>query len=148
MGDFQGLQRVLFDQKDCHTAGVDLLNDAKKLGDKLIVIVNNDEQVKIKGSTPFMPESERMEIIKALNCVDEVFLSVDKDITIAKSLEHMAQKYPGELYFAKGGDRNINNIPQEEKEICQKFGIKVIGSVGGQKVQSSSWLIKNVINKI
>ncbi len=44
--------------------------------------------------------------------------------------------------FAKGGDRTIDNIP--EKEICEKFGIKMVFGVGGEKVQSSSWLIANV----
>ena len=63
-----------------HIGHINLIREAKKLGEFLVVIVNNDEQVKIKGSDPFMPESERMEIIKALKHVDEVFLSIDKYI--------------------------------------------------------------------
>ncbi len=126
-----------------HIGHINLFREAKKLGDYLVVIVNNDEQVKIKGSMPFMSEAERLEIIKAQKYVDEVFLSIDKDITISKSLELIAKKYGGELYFAKGGDRNAGNIPESEKYVCEKFNITIVNGVGGDKVQSSSWLIRN-----
>ena len=134
-----------------HIGHINLIREARKLGDFLVVIVNNDEQVKMKGSCPFMPENERAEIIKALKYVDEVFLSVDsfsdgKEVPIPKSLEEVAKKYPGKLYFAKGGDRDINHIPWQEKEVCDKFGIEVVTNVGGGKVQSSSWLIKKAVS--
>src|SRR5438128_600676 len=89
-----------------HVGHINLMREAKKLGDYLVVIVNNDLQVKIKGSVPFMDEKERMEIIKALKYADEVMLSIDNDKTVAKSLEHVARNYQGYLCFAKGGDRN------------------------------------------
>ena len=128
-----------------HIGHINLIKDAKKLGDFLVVIVNNDEQVRIKGSVPFMPEQERIEIIKALRYADEVLLSIDRDATQTESLKFVALKYPGDLYFAKGGDRNANNIPEGEREVCKKFNIKIINGVGGDKVQSSSVLIKNSI---
>lgn len=127
-----------------HIGHINLIREAKKIGDFLVVVVNNDEQVKIKGSIPFMPEQERIEIIKALRYADEVVLAADKDRSVAESLKMIAQRYPGQLlYFAKGGDRNAGNIPESEVKICEQFGIKVINGVGGDKVQSSSWLIKN-----
>lgn len=129
-----------------HIGHLNLIREAKKLGDFLVVIVNNDEQVMLKGSKPFMKEQERIEIIKHLKHVDTVFLSIDRDITVAKSLKSLAQQHKGnELFFAKGGDRNINNIPEKEKNICEKFNIKVVNNIGGGKVQSSSWLLGNVI---
>ena len=92
-----------------------------------------------------MPESERMEIIKALKHVDEVFLSIDKDKTVIKSLERIFQKYKGiELIFAKGGDSTSENVP--ELDICNKFGAQVVLDVGGGKIQSSSWLINKTKN--
>lgn len=127
-----------------HIGHINLIKEAKKLGDFLIVIVNNDEQVKIKGSVPFMEEQERIEIIKELKHADDVFLSIDKDGSVAKSLEFIAKKYKGELYFAKGGDRNLSNIPEAEKLVCQNFNIKVINGVGGSKVQSSSVLLGKI----
>lgn len=129
-----------------HIGHINLIREAKKLGDYLIVIVNNDKQVKIKGSVPFMLEQERVEIIKALRYADEVILSIDtEDGFQSKSIELIAKQYPeSEIIFAKGGDRNFDNLPQCEKDVCQKFGIKVVNGVGGEKVQSSSTLIKNV----
>lgn len=125
-----------------HIGHINLIRKAKELGDFLVVIVNNDEQVKIKGSFPFMPEQERIEIVKALRYADDVVLAIDSDGYVAKSIESISQKYPGELFFAKGGDRNFDNLPECEKEVCKKYNIKVINGVGGDKVQSSSWLIK------
>jgi len=129
-----------------HIGHINLMRAAKRLGDFLIVIVNNDNQVKLKGSVPFMPEKERLEIVKEIRCVDEVFLSIDRypgdKVPISESLEAVVLKYPdSEFVFAKGGDRNLDNIPEREKEVCKKFNIKVVGNVGGGKVQSSSWLI-------
>ena len=135
-----------------HIGHMNLMEEAKKLGDFLVVIVNNDEQVKLKGSIPFMPEEERMRIIKALKYVDEVVLSVDsyvdgKEVPIPKSLKMVAQTYPGELIFAKGGDRHIGNIPDAERKVCEDFNIKVVSNVGGGKVQSSSWLISSALKE-
>lgn len=127
-----------------HSGHLNLFKEAKTLGDFLVVIVNNDEQVKVKGSAPFMSEIERVAIIQDLKHVDAVFLSIDKSASIAESLRAVAQKYPGELFFAKGGDRNSGNIPEEEIKACQEFNIKVVNGVGGGKVQSSSWLINNI----
>jgi len=118
-----------------HIGHLRCIQDAKKLGTKLIVIVNSDEQVNVKGSAAFMPEKERMEIVKALKPVDEVVLSVDKDLTVCKSLELVKPDI-----FAKGGDRTLGNIP--EVPVCEKLGIKMVFGVGGGKIQSSSWLIK------
>lgn len=134
-----------------HVGHINLMKEARALGDFLVVIVNNDEQVKLKGSVPFMSEKERMEIIGAIRYVDEVFLSVDnykdgKEVPISGSLEAVAKSHEGELIFAKGGDRDINHIPLQEKEVCEKFNIKVATNIGGGKIQSSSWLLKGVKN--
>lgn len=134
-----------------HVGHINLINEAKKLGDFLVVVVNNDNQVKMKGSVLFMKERERVEIIKNLKFVDEVFLSIDNraddKVPIPKSLEAVVCKYPNcEFIFAKGGDRNLNNIPESEKEVCEKFNIEVVSNVGGGKIQSSSWLISNAAN--
>ena len=126
-----------------HIGHINLIRKAKQLGDFLVVIVNNDEQVKLKGSVPFMAEQERIEIIKALKYANDVVLSIDKDGSVIESLKMVAKLYPGELFFAKGGDRNVNNIP--EKKVCEEFNIEVINGVGGNKVQSSSLLLNNII---
>jgi len=128
-----------------HIGHINLIKKAKEIGDFLVVIVNSDEQVKLKGSIPFMSEQERVEIIKALRYADDVILSIDKDKTVAESLIAIAKKYSdAELFFAKGGDRHSGNIPENEIKACQDFKITVVDEVGGGKIQSSSWLLKNI----
>lgn len=118
-----------------HVGHIKLLEEAARLGDHLTVIVNNDEQVKLKGSTTFMSEIERCQIIQALACVDEVILSIDNDRTVCETLKLISPNI-----FAKGGDSTIDNIPQSELRVCYDNGIDVVFDVGGSKVQSSSWL--------
>ena len=130
-----------------HVGHINLIREAKSLGDFLVVVVNNDKQVKIKGSVPFMPEQERIEIVKALKYANSVMLSIDIDGTVAESLKAITQKYAGEFIFAKGGDRNVNNIPENEKQVCKDFNITIVNNIGGGKVQSSSWLLKKSTNQ-
>lgn len=123
-----------------HVGHLEMIEKAKKLGDYLIVIINNDYQVKLKGSVSFMPEKDRVRIIKALREVDEVFLSVDKDKTVCKSLSKIKPDI-----FANGGDRkNLNDVP--EYKICQKLKIKMIDGLG-KKIRSSSILIADAAEK-
>ena len=69
-----------------HVAHLEYLKMSKKLGDKLVVIVNNNYQCILKKGKPFMDEKDRLEIVKSLEMVDEVFLSIDKDKTVCASL--------------------------------------------------------------
>ena len=126
-----------------HIGHMNLFREAKKLGDFLVVIVNNDEQVKIKGSRQFMSEKERIDIVKEVKYVDAVFLSIDNDRSIAQSLRIVANQHKGELLFAKGGDRNVDNIPESEKKVWQELNITIVSGVGGAKVQSSSRLLNS-----
>jgi D-beta-D-heptose 7-phosphate kinase/D-beta-D-heptose 1-phosphate adenosyltransferase len=106
--------------------------------------VNNDEQVKIKKGYEFVPLIDRIEVVKALRCVDEVFTSVDKDISVAKSLEAVAKKFKGyRMVFAKGGDRTAGTLPPAETEVCEKYGVEVMYGVGGNPT-SSTELIKKI----
>ena len=116
-----------------HKGHVEYLEKAKTLGDKLVVIVNSDHQRALKGSKEFMDQEERMTIVKALRCVDEVFLSIDEDGTVCKSLVAVKPHI-----FAKGGDRFSTEIP--EAEVCNYLGITMVDGLG-QKIQSSSWLL-------
>lgn len=116
-----------------HIGHLALFKEAIKYGDYLIVIVNNDEQVKLKGSDIFMDEKERIEIIKSIKYVHKVILSIDKDRTIKETLKKI-----NPAVFLKGGDSTAENTP--ELEICKNLGIKVVFGVGGEKIQSSSWL--------
>jgi cytidyltransferase-like protein len=106
-----------------HVGHLEYLKMAKNLGDKLIVIVNSDYQAGLKKGTSFMPEDDRLEIVKSLRCVDEVFLSIDKDKSVCKSLEYLKPDI-----FANGGDRSLNEIP--ETAVMKKYNIEMIDGLG------------------
>ncbi len=113
-----------------HVGHLEYLKMAKELGDYLVVIINNNHQCKLKKGKPFMDENDRLEIVKALRFVDEVFLSVDKDRTVCKSLEAVKPDI-----FANGGDRATSEVP--ETPICKKYNIKMVDGLG-HKIRSSS----------
>ena len=113
-----------------HKGHIEYLKLAKKLGDRLIVILNNDLQCKLKKGKSFMKEDERKIILESLSFVDDVYLSIDKDESVCKSLTFLVPDI-----FAKGGDRFSNEIP--EKKICDELNIKIVDNLG-KKIQSSS----------
>lgn len=117
-----------------HVGHIEYLEKARDLGDKLIVIINNDAQVKLKKGEPFMPQEERAKIVAAVRYVDEIFMSIDTDESVCKSLEAIKPNI-----FAKGGDRFSQEIP--ESMVCNKYNIEIRDGLG-DKIQSSSWLIK------
>ncbi len=113
-----------------HVGHLEMFKLAKQLGDKLVVIINNDRQVVLKKGKVFMPFNERAEIIKSIRYVDEIFESIDEDRTVCKSLATLKPDI-----FAKGGDRNFGEVP--ETPICKELGIKMVDGLG-DKIQSSS----------
>jgi len=130
-----------------HTGHIDYIKEAALLGDKLIVIVNNDKQVELKGSTPFMKEIDRMRIVNAIKGVDKVTLSIDTDSTVVETLkavyeEQSVDYFFDSMVFANGGDRTSDNSP--EQEYCSWRKISTAYNVGGGKTQSSSNLLREV----
>ena len=124
-----------------HKGHLELFEKAKTMGDALWVIVNSDLQRKLKGSKEFMDQNERLIIVNAIGIVDKVLISIDIDKTQCATLTNLAEKYGGdyELYFANGGDQNNDSIP--ENSVCREKGIGLIHGLG-DKIQSSSWLLK------
>ena len=124
-----------------HKGHIELFHSAKSKGDELFVIVNNDYQRKLKGSKEFMLEKERVLIIKELLITDEVILSIDKDKTVCKTLNKLHKNFSSkyDLYFANGGDQKNELSP--ERPVCEELGIELIDDLG-EKIQSSSWLLK------
>jgi len=123
-----------------HVGHLEYFKNSKKLGDKLLVIVNNDEQATLKKGKPFMPVDERIILINELECVDIVVKSIDTDRTVCQTL---ATIEPKPTYFCNGGDQFNDIIP--EAEICDQRGIILVDGLG-EKIQSSSWLIKKSNN--
>ncbi len=123
-----------------HIGHVRMFATAKALGDRLVVIINNDNWLRKKKGFVFMPQDERKELIEALRMVDEVVITKHiantDDMSVCDALREVKPDI-----FANGGDRTRENIP--EVPVCQEIGCEMIFSVGqGGKVQSSSWLLE------
>jgi len=130
-----------------HVGHVRLMQEAKKLGDILVVIVNNDNWLRKKKGYVFMAENERAEIIEALACVDRVILTKHStkptDMSVVKELRALRPDI-----FANGGDRTPATSVSKENILCRKIGCKAVVNIGhGGKVQSSSWLVDRAKKK-
>ena len=128
-----------------HTGHLDYIKAASELGDKLVVIVNNDKQVELKGSKPFMKEFDRMRIVSEIKGVDKAILTIDKSGSVIETLKAIYNEYAVDYFFdsmtfCNGGDRTKGNSPEEQ--YCEWRGIKTVYNVGGGKTQSSSSLLK------
>lgn len=122
-----------------HVGHLRLFDEAKKLGDELVVILNNDNWLKQKKEFVFMTDYERKEIIEGFRSVDRVLLTKHlpqpKDMSVCRELRAVKPDI-----FANGGDRTRKNIP--EVSVCKTLGCRMKFNVGrGGKVQSSSWLL-------
>lgn len=131
-----------------HIGHVRMFEEAKKLGDELVVYINNDNWLRAKKGFVFMPEHERKEIIEAFETVDLVIISDHEENTTDMSVCMGLIKIKPHI-FANGGDRDEkdandpNSSLYKEREIHKKLGIQMIYNVGhGGKVQSSSELVK------
>jgi D-beta-D-heptose 7-phosphate kinase/D-beta-D-heptose 1-phosphate adenosyltransferase len=126
-----------------HIGHIRLFEAARKLGDELVVILNNDNWLKQKKGYVFMPEKERKEVIEALRAVDRVVLTSHiknaKDMSVSKELRKVRSDI-----FANGGDRKKHNVP--EVAVCREIRCAMVFNMGkGGKIQSSSWLLRKYL---
>ena len=126
-----------------HKGHLEYFNNAKAMADKLFVIVNNDYQMELKGSTEFQDENERMIIVSNIKAVDKAVLSIDTNRTVCATIKMIAEQFGSEfdLGFANGGDQNNDTIP--ERAVCEEMNVALIDGLG-DKIQSSSWLLKKL----
>lgn len=123
----------------CHVGHLRLFQASRKLGETLVVVVNGDDFLKRKKGRVVMPLAERMEIVAGFACVDHV-VAWNGD----------TQFVDGAIYalkpdiLTKGGDRTAATMAQCELDACQDVGCEVVYGVGGEKVQSSSWLTEKL----
>lgn len=120
-----------------HIGHIRHFKEAKKLGDKVVLILNSDRFLKNKKGYVFMPFRERKEVLENIKYIDKIIPCMDKDQTVCKTLRKLKPDI-----FANGGDRNAKNTA--ERKVCEELKIKMVFNVGGKKIQSSSRLVKKV----
>jgi D-beta-D-heptose 7-phosphate kinase/D-beta-D-heptose 1-phosphate adenosyltransferase len=132
-----------------HAGHLRLFEEAKKLGTRLVVILNNDNWLINKKGYAFMPEYERAAIIGALRVVDEVVLTKhvpdDPDTSVSKALAEVKPDI-----FANAGDRkDPDALPSPENIVCAAQGTQMrffrfddLHLPGGEKKHSSSHMVR------
>jgi len=136
-----------------HIGHVRLFEAARKLGDKLVVVINNDNWLKDKKGFAFMPQQERKEIIATFPFVDKVVMTShnpkDSKDAYHRGVSRELEKIKPDI-FANGGDRDEKNAKDLSSSLywdiktCKELGIKMVFGMGvGGKVQSSSWVIRD-----
>lgn len=102
-----------------HLGHIKYLQQAKKLGDILIVAINSDDSVKqIKGpERPINSQQSRAEVLAALSFVDYIVIFSETD-----PVKILSEIKPD--IHIKGGDYNINQII--EKDIVEKNNGKIV----------------------
>ena len=133
-----------------HIGHIDYISSARNIADYLIVIVNSDRQVEIKGSVPFMTQDERLKIVSNIKGVSRAVISIDEDGTVCETLRQEFKRLENdpffeEMVFCNGGDRKEGGVPEDV--LTSELGMRMVYNVGGGKTQSSSSLIQKASNK-
>ena len=126
-----------------HCGHLDYLEAGATLGDRLLVIVNNDVQHILKKGKVILPEKDRLRLVQALTIVDEACIATDSDSSVKETIAAVAIANPKyRLIFGNGGDRNIaSDIP--EALVCNELNIEMAFGIGGTSKRDSSSRINN-----
>lgn len=116
-----------------HAGHVRYLQQARGLGDALVVGLNGDRSVReLKGEgRPLNPQDDRAEVLAALGCVDYVVIFDGKRAT------DLLRKVRPHIY-AKGGDYTPDSLDAEERGALEACGaeIKILPLVPGRSTTS------------
>lgn len=126
-----------------HKGHLEMIEEAAEHGD-VVVLLNSDKWLASKKGKAFMDEEQRSYIMSSIKGVVNVIIGDDSDGTVLDGLKQFKENYSDEevdLYFANGGDRKNDNVP--EVEYCLVNDIKLLWNIGGEKTQSSSHLLSN-----
>lgn len=124
-----------------HSGHIRYFEEARKLGDRLIVGINSDAWLTRKKGRPFMRWDDRLSVIRGLKCVDGTVQFNDDDGTAKDAIRKVRLNYPSDtIIFANGGDRTDKNIPEMD---IKDNDLKFVFGVGGEnKMNSSSWILE------
>lgn len=124
-----------------HMGHIYFLKEAKKLGDKLSVIVACDSTVRKLKHEPVTPEKMRLEIIKELRIVDEAFLGHKNDMyEIVKEIKPDIIA----LGFDQLHDENEIKIQLKKRKINSKI-IRLNEFKGGSDLEGTRKIISKII---
>lgn len=119
-----------------HVGHVRYLRAAKELGGRLVVAINSDESVRtLKGAgRPLMPDTERAEILAALEDVDAIVIFSEPDVRAL-----IREIRPN--VHAKGTDYTADSVPERDEVIACGGRVAIVGD---PKDHSASSFIANL----
>ena len=123
-----------------HSGHIAYLNEAKQLGDFLIVGLNSDDWLQRKKGKSLLSFNERFCILSHLKMVDFVINFDDSDNSAKNAILKVRSANANEkIIFANGGDRTSENIPEMS---LNDDNLEFVFGVGGNfKMNSSSWIL-------
>ena len=127
---------------------IDHIVKAAKLGDYLFIITHTDQVVAAHSNKGYcaVPLKARGAILNAImryqGIIGEVVVSDSPDGSCAEMLKQLKPEI-----FAKGGDRVAGNIPQNEVDVCQEIGCRIVYGVGDLLNSSSKIMEKEPRNR-
>lgn len=103
-----------------HAGHVRYLQAARALGDALAVAINGDDSVRaLKGEgRPLNSESDRAEIVAALECVD--FAVIFPEVRVTRLIEKVRP-----AIYVKGGDYTPATLDPEERAALENVGAEI-----------------------
>jgi rfaE bifunctional protein nucleotidyltransferase chain/domain len=121
-----------------HLGHVTYLEAARAQGDALLVGVNSDQSVReLKGpDRPINSESDRASVLAALQSVDAVCVFTDRT-----AMRFLSTIQPD--VYVKGGDYTVDTINQEERQLVEQLGGKVV-VLAGVPGKSTSALVEKL----
>lgn len=134
-----------------HIGHLSLIKKAREIvgeeGQVISFVARDKHLIKKKGFS-FMPEEQRLEIVKNLKQIDYAEFNIKDDGSIIDNLikwSMITEDMGKELIYVIGGDRFKDEIP--EKNICNKLDIEILDRTVGI-LESSTNLVNEVYNKI
>ena len=123
-----------------HSGHIKYLQEARNLGDMLVVGINSNAWLERKKGYAFMSSDDRITILQNLKMVSHCILFNDDNGTALEAINNVKMMYPNDhIIFANGGDRDsLDALPERSaKDVEFVFG------VGGIKTRSSSEILAN-----
>lgn len=133
-----------------HLGHVRYLQDARELGDFLVLGLNSDESVALlKGpGRPLVPASERAEILAALTCVDYVTIFSEPTANALIELLRPAIYVKGGDYSgAQAGEPDLARLPEASSVLACGGGVRLIPYLPGHSTTELIAVIKRLPEK-
>jgi len=122
-----------------HVGHVRYLEEARKLGDVLVVALNSDKSMRLikDPGRPILSENERVSLVSALRCVDHVVLFDEPDVS------HVLEVLRPAIH-AKGTDYTEETVPERDKVLAYGGEVRIAGD---PKNHSTRDIIEQILKK-